>query len=239
MSRFNGRNPNQMRDISFELSTSKYAEGSCIVKCGNTHVLCTASVDEKVPSFIKNSGKGWLTAEYAMLPRSTHTRVGRDRGMNISGRTQEIQRLIGRVLRSACNLNALGERQIMLDCDVLSADGGTRTASINGAFVSLHLACAKLLKSGAIRVNPCTKFIGAISCGISSSGEVFADLDYNEDSSCIADCNFVLDEEGSIVEVQATGEGRPIKVEEFTKMLEYAKVSISEIIKLQKQVLCV
>jgi len=199
----------ELRPLSMEVGVSRYAEGSCLVKFGETHVLCTASVDENVPRWMKGSGKGWVTAEYGMLPRATHSRNRREaaRGKQ-GGRTVEIQRLIGRSLRAAIDLEKLGERQVIIDCDVMQADGGTRTASITGAWVALSQACAKLVEEGLIPENPVTDKMAAVSCGI-VDGTCRLDLEYVEDSAAQADANFVLTAEGGIIEVQASAEDVP------------------------------
>jgi ribonuclease PH len=229
-----GRAPDQLRPVSLEPGFSRHAEGSCLVKFGDTHVLCTASVDEKVPPWMRNSGKGWVTAEYGMLPRSTHTRTDREaaRGKQ-SGRTQEIQRLIGRSLRAVVNLQAMGERQINIDCDVLQADGGTRTASITGAWVALHFAYERLIKDGKLAVNPLTGTVAAVSCGL-WEGTAVLDLDYPEDSKADADANFVLTGNGGIVEVQGTAEKDPFTEAQFHELLTLAKKGIGELVSLQK-----
>ena len=229
-----GRTPDQLRQISLETGFSRHAEGSCLVKFGDTHVLCTASVDEKVPPWMRNSGKGWVTAEYGMLPRSTHTRTDREaaRGRQ-SGRTQEIQRLIGRSLRAVVNLQAMGERQINIDCDVLQADGGTRTASITGSWVALHLAFERLVKEGKLAGNPITGQVAAVSCGL-WEGTAVLDLDYPEDSKAEADANFVLTGTGGIVEVQGTAEQDPFTETQFLELLALAKKGIGELTKLQR-----
>ncbi len=229
-----GRTPDQLRKISLETGFSRHAEGSCLVKFGDTHVLCTASVDEKVPPWMRNSGKGWVTAEYGMLPRSTHTRTDREaaRGRQ-SGRTQEIQRLIGRSLRAVVNLQAMGERQINIDCDVLQADGGTRTASITGSWVALHLAFERLVKEGKLAGNPITGQVAAVSCGL-WEGTAVLDLDYPEDSKAEADANFVLTGTGGIVEVQGTAEQDPFTETQFLELLALAKKGIGELTKLQR-----
>ena len=223
-----GRTPDQLRPVSLEAGFSRYAEGSCLVKFGETHVLCTASVDEKVPPFLRNSGRGWVTAEYGMLPRSTHTRTDREaaRGKQ-SGRTQEIQRLIGRALRAVVDLPAMGERQINIDCDVLQADGGTRTASITGAWVALHFAFERLIKDGKLAANPITGQVAAVSCGL-FEGAAVLDLDYPEDSKAQADANFVLTGDGGIVEVQGTAEDKPFSEAQFMELLELAKKGVGE-----------
>ena len=222
VARPSGRAVDALRAITLEPNFSSYAEGSCLVKCGATHVLCTASVEDKVPPFLRGSGAGWVTAEYGMLPRSTHTRTEREaaRGKQ-SGRTQEIQRLIGRALRASVDLEALGERQIKIDCDVLQADGGTRTASITGAWVALRLACEALLKDGRITKQPIGEQIVAISCGI-YKGVAVLDLDYEEDSAAEADANFVLTAMGKIVEIQMTAEDEPFARESLDAMLNLA-----------------
>lgn len=229
-----GRSADHMRAVSLEPGFAKYAEGSCLVKFGDTHVLCTASVDDRVPPFLRNSGSGWVTAEYGMLPRSTHTRTDREaaRGKQ-SGRTQEIQRLIGRSLRAVTDLKAMGERQIKVDCDVLQADGGTRTAAITGSFVALHLALQKLVKLGALKDIPLTDHVAAVSCGI-YKGTPVLDLDYAEDSNAEADANFVLTGTAGIVEIQATAEAEPFEDAAFTDMLRLARKGIGELVDLQK-----
>ena len=227
----------EIRNISFETNINLHAEGSCFVKFGNTHVICTASIDEKTPPWLKNSGKGWVTAEYGMLPRSTNTRIERESAKGKqSGRSQEIQRLIGRSLRSITNLENLGERQIKIDCDVIQADGGTRTASISGGFVALYLATKKLKDNYNIKKPIIKDFIGAVSAGIIDN-QAALDLDYNEDSSAQVDSNFVICESGKIVEIQVSGEEYFFSYEQFTQILELAKKGISEIIKKQKEIL--
>jgi len=225
----------QLRSVSMEPGFSPYAEGSCLIKCGNTHVLCCASVEERVPPFLRNSGKGWVTAEYGMLPRSTHTRTDREatRGKQ-SGRTQEIQRLIGRALRAVTDLEALGERQIKIDCDVLQADGGTRTASITGAWVALSLACEKLLLAGSISRSPLTDQVAAISCGI-LEGTPILDLDYNEDSTAETDANFILTADGGVVEIQMTAEETPFRRDEMNAMFDLAEKGVAQLAELQRQ----
>jgi len=229
-----GRAPDQLRPVSLEPGFSRHAEGSCLVRFGDTHVLCTASVDERVPPWMRNSGRGWVTAEYGMLPRSTHTRTDREaaRGKQ-SGRTQEIQRLIGRALRAVVNLPAMGERQINIDCDVLQADGGTRTASITGSWVALHFAFERLIKEGKLAVSPITGQVAAISCGL-WDGTAVLDLDYPEDSTAQADANFVLTGDGGIVEVQGTAEEKPFTEAEFLNLLSLAKKGVGELARLQR-----
>ncbi len=229
-----GRAPDQLRPVSLEPGFSRHAEGSCLVRFGDTHVLCTASVDEKVPPWMRNTARGWVTAEYGMLPRSTHTRTDREaaRGKQ-SGRTQEIQRLIGRSLRAVVNLSAMGERQINIDCDVLQADGGTRTASITGAWVALHFAYERLIKDGKLTANPITGQVAAISCGL-WQGTPVLDLDYAEDSTAHADANFVLTGNGGIVEVQGTAEQEPFSEPQFIELMELAKKGVTELTRLQR-----
>ncbi len=228
---------NEMREISFEKNVSIHADGSCLVKFGNTHVLCLATIDEKVPHWLKNTGKGWVTAEYGMLPRSTNTRMDREaaRGKQ-TGRTQEIQRLIGRSLRSIVDLTNLGERQIKIDCDVIQADGGTRTASISGGFISLWLAIEKLKKNYNIQKPIIKNYIGAISSGI-IDGKPFLDLDYMEDSKAQVDANFVICETGEISEIQVTGEEYFFSSDQFNKIFELSQIGIRKIIEIQKKIL--
>ncbi len=223
-----------LRDVTLEVGASKYAEGSCLAKFGDTHVLCTASVDENVPRWMKGKGRGWVTAEYGMLPRSTHSRNNREaaRGKQ-GGRTVEIQRLIGRALRAAIDLEKLGERQVIIDCDVMQADGGTRTASITGAWVALYQACDALVKSGAITENPVTDRMAAVSCGI-VDGECRLDLEYVEDSAAQADANFVLTETGGIIEVQASSEDTPFSPDEMAELMRLAQKGISELCAMQR-----
>jgi ribonuclease PH len=230
-----GRDVSELRAMVFEPGFSLYAEGSCMIKCGNTHVSCTASIEERVPPFLRNTGKGWVTAEYGMLPRSTHTRTDREaaRGKQ-SGRTQEIQRLIGRSLRAVTDLEALGERQIKIDCDVLQADGGTRTASITGSWVALSIACEKLLLAGSITRNPMTDQVAAISCGI-YNGVPVLDLDYDEDSSAETDANFILTADGGIVEIQMTAEEKPFSKDEMSSLINLAEVGVAEIAEMQRE----
>ncbi len=227
----------EIREIVFETNINIYAEGSCLVKFGNTQVICTASIDEKTPPWLRGSGKGWVTAEYGMLPRSTNTRIDREsaRGKQ-SGRTQEIQRLIGRSLRSVINLENLGERQIKIDCDVIQADGGTRTASISGSFVALFLAIDKLKKNYNIEKPIIKNFVAAISVGIIAN-KVCVDLDYSEDSKAEVDANFVICDNGKIAEIQATGEEYFFSEEQYKEMFGLAKLSIEKIIKKQKNIL--
>ena len=232
-----GRRPDELRNISLQPNYSKHAEGSCLVRFGDTHVLCTASVESRVPPFLRNSGRGWVTAEYGMLPRSTGSRSGREaaRGKQ-GGRTHEIQRLIGRSLRAVTAMTAFGERQITLDCDVLQADGGTRTAAITGAYVALHQAFHGLVKAGEIERIPLTDQIAAISCGI-YKGEAVLDLDYDEDSVADTDANFVLTGSGGIVEVQGTAEGKPLSEDQFLELMALAKLGIERLTALQRETL--
>ena len=228
---------NELREINLEINFSPYAEGSCMTKFGNTHVLCTASIDNKLPPWLRNTGKGWITAEYGMLPRSTHSRMEREVNKGKpSGRTQEIQRLIGRSLRSVVDLNKLGENQIKIDCDVIQADGGTRTASITGAWVALYLSINNLLKSGKITENPILDQVSAISCGVWNNQEIL-DLDYEEDSSAETDGNFILTASNGIVEIQTTAEKNPFNKEQFLNLLSLAELGTNKIFKIQKNVL--
>ena len=231
------RKLDSLRKVSLEAGVSRYAEGSCLAKFGQTHVLCTASVDENVPRWMKGSGKGWVTAEYGMLPRATHSRNNREaaRGKQ-GGRTVEIQRLIGRSLRAAIDLKKLGERQIIIDCDVMQADGGTRTASITGAWVALYQACEGLVKQGLINENPVSDNMAAVSCGI-VEGECRLDLEYVEDSAAQADANFVLTETGGVIEVQASAEETPFTAAEMAELMRLAGLGIGELCKLQKAAL--
>ena len=232
-----GRAPDAMRPITLDPGVAKYAEGSCLAKFGDTHVLCTASVEERVPPFLRNTGKGWVTAEYGMLPRSTATRTDREatRGRQ-SGRTQEIQRLIGRSLRAVIDLTRLGERQIRIDCDVLQADGGTRTAAVTGSYVALHQACQRLVSAGLLTGLPLRDSVAAISCGVVAGSPVL-DLDYAEDSQAETDANFVLTGAGGIVEIQATAEGAPFDDRLFAEMMQLARAGIAELTRRQRTTL--
>jgi ribonuclease PH len=224
-----GRAADEMRAISIETGFTKHAEGSCLISFGDTRVLCTASVEEKVPPFLRNKGTGWVTGEYSMLPRATHTRGSREAAKGKqSGRTQEIQRLIGRSLRAVTDMHKLGERQIVLDCDVLQADGGTRTAAISGAWVALRLAVNGLMAQGLVKEDPLTAKIAAVSCGI-CNGVPVLDLDYIEDSAADADANFVLIEGGQIAEVQATAEGATYDEEGLLRLLRLARIGTDRI----------
>ncbi len=232
-----GRSADQMRNISMELGFSKYAEGSCFIKFGDTHILCTATLEDKAPSFLRGSGKGWVTGEYGMLPRSTHGRMGREaaRGKQ-SGRTQEIQRLVGRSLRAAVDLEALGECQIRIDCDVIQADGGTRTASISGGYVALYQCFQKMVVDGKLKTIPIKHEIAAISCGV-YKGQPVLDLDYDEDSNAETDANFVMTGAGKIIEVQGTAEEEPFSEEELLRMMRLARMGIEQNTKLQRKTL--
>ena len=232
-----GRAPDQLRTVELTVDVNRYAEGSCLAKFGNTHVLCTATLEEKAPSFLKGSGKGWVTAEYGMLPRSTHTRTDREAAKGKqSGRTQEIQRLIGRSLRAVTDMTGFGERQIRLDCDVIQADGGTRTAAITGAYVALYRCFAFMKEMGAVKAMPLTDAVAAISCGI-HKGQCVLDLEYEEDSAADADANFVLTGNGGIVEVQGTAEKHAFSEAQFLELLKLARKGIAELNALQKAAL--
>jgi len=230
-----GRKSNQIRPILIETQINKFAEGSVLIQCGDTRVLCTASVEESVPNWLKGKGQGWITAEYSMLPRATHTRTKRDRE-KVSGRTQEIQRLIGRSLRSMINLKELGERTIYLDCDVLQADGGTRTTSITGSSIALAIAINQLLKNGKIENNPLVDLVSAVSIGIKNK-EVLTDLDYEEDSSCEVDMNFVITGKGNFIEVQGTGEQAQFTKDELQLMTDQALSAAKELKSIQAKTL--
>jgi ribonuclease PH len=227
--RASGRAADIMRRVTLVAGVAKYAEGSCLAKFGDTHVLCTASVEERVPPFLRNTGKGWVTAEYGMLPRSTSTRTEREaaRGRQ-SGRTQEIQRLIGRSLRAVTDLTQLAERQIKIDCDVLQADGGTRTAAVTGSYVALYQACQRMVSTALIGASPLRDSVAAISCGI-IGGTPMLDLDYTEDSQAETDANFVLTGAGGIVEIQATAESAPFDEALFAEMLRLARAGVAEL----------
>ena len=228
-----GRQTNEMREIKIETGVTMHAEGSCLIKCGNTHVLCTASIDSRVPSFLKGSGLGWVTAEYGMLPRATNTRMRREAKNGQSGRTQEIQRLIGRSLRAGVDRVALGERQIIIDCDVIQADGGTRCASITGGWVALKLAVNQLMKASLITSDPLVNPVSAISCGIYAGQEIL-DLDYPEDSEAGVDGNFVMTD-GKLVEVQMSAEGSVYTRTQMNGLLDLAEKGVSELVALQRK----
>jgi len=233
-----GRKIDQMRAISFERGFSKHAEGSCLIKFGDTHVLCTASLEERVPPWLRNAGKGWVTAEYGMLPRATGDRMRREAASGKQGgRTQEIQRLIGRSLRAVVDLKALGERQITVDCDVIQADGGTRTASITGAWIALYDCLKWMEERSMVKTNQVLKdHVAAISCGI-FAGQSVIDLDYLEDSSAETDANFVMTGAGGIVEIQGTAEGEPFSQDQFQSLLDLAKAGISDLVTMQKNII--
>ncbi|MGZ6006137.1 MAG: ribonuclease PH [Rhizomicrobium sp.] len=227
----------QMRNVTLEPGVAKHAEGSCLVKFGSTHVLCTASLEDTAPAFLRGTGKGWVTAEYGMLPRSTHERMRREAAQGKqSGRTLEIQRLIGRSLRAVVDMTALGERQIVIDCDVIQADGGTRTASITGGFISLHQCIAFMKKTGMVTKPAIKDHVAAISCGV-WKGESVLDLDYDEDSTAETDANFVLTGAGGLVELQGTAEGVPFTDDQFAQMLKLARKGIAELVTMQKSVI--
>ncbi len=232
-----GRAADQLRDIVLETGVAKHAEGSCLARFGDTHVLCTASVEERVPGWMRNTGRGWVTAEYGMLPRATHSRTDREaaRGRQ-SGRTQEIQRLIGRSLRAVTDLNGMGEMQVKVDCDVIQADGGTRTAAITGAYVALHEAFKRVVEMGVLPGVPLTDSVAAVSCGL-YAGRAVLDLDYAEDSAAQADANFVLTGAGGIVEIQGTAEEEPFSEEQFLLLLGLAKKGVDTLTAFQEKVL--
>ncbi|OAI31751.1 ribonuclease PH [Methylosinus sp. R-45379] len=231
------RAPDEMRPVSFERGVARYAEGSCLVKFGNTHVLCAATLEDKPPPWLRGQGRGWVTAEYAMLPRATHTRTRRESTSGKpSGRTQEIQRLIGRSLRAVTNLPALGERQIVVDCDVIQADGGTRTASITGAWLALHDCFQWMRSRSIIKDNPLRDHVAAISCGVCNGAPVI-DLDYTEDSTAETDANFVITGSGGLVEVQATAEVAVFSEDNLGSMLTLARGGIEKLVQMQKAAL--
>jgi ribonuclease PH len=228
------RAPDALRPVTLERGVARYAEGSCLVSFGETRVLCAASLEERGPPWLRGSGRGWVTAEYAMLPRATHTRTRREISSGRpSGRTQEIQRLIGRSLRAVVNLPAIGERQIVVDCDVIQADGGTRTAAITGAWVALHECFAWMQARSIISVDPLRDHVAAVSCGI-HGGVPVLDLDYAEDSAAETDANFVITGSGGIVEVQGTAEGKPFSEDELLELLRLAKIGVAQLVALQK-----
>lgn len=231
MTRDDGRRPDEMRQVSLELGCLKYAEGSCLAVAGNTRVLCAASVERRVPPFLVGSGQGWVTAEYGLLPRSTHQRTPRETARPRS-RSQEIKRFLGRSLRAVCDLSALGEQQVIVDCDVLQADGGTRTLALTGGFLALRQAVERMHSRGLLERNPLIEHVAAISVGV-VDGEILLDLDYSEDSRADTDMNLVLTESGRIVEVQATAEHVPFGFDEFTRMYDLAALAIGDLIRLQ------
>ena len=236
MTRENGRQNDELREIEIQTDINKHAEGSCLIYCGDTQVICTATVEEKIPQFLRGKGEGWITAEYNMIPRATGTRVQRDRGEKVNSRALEIQRLIGRSLRSCVDMKKLGERQILIDCDVIQADGGTRCASITGGFVAMYLAIQDLIKRRVIKENPITNFVSAVSCGV-CNGECVLDFDYEEDSNSECDVNFILNDKQEIIEVQGTAEGKPFSCEQFNKLYSLAVKGTKELIEKQKEVL--
>lgn len=235
MLRPSNRKIDELREIEIQTDINRYAEGSCLIYCGNTQVICTATVEEKVPQFVKGSGEGWVTAEYNMLPRATDKRVVRDREKTNS-RSLEIQRLIGRSLRAAVDMKKLGERQIIVDCDVIQADGGTRCASITGGFVAMYSAITYLVKQRKIKEFPINNFVAAVSCGIYKNVCVL-DFDYEEDSNCDVDINFVLNDKSEIIEVQGTAEGSPFSFSKFEELFSLAKKGINTLIAKQKEAL--
>ncbi|MEH7829294.1 ribonuclease PH [Gemmobacter denitrificans] len=229
-----GRSLNQLRPVSIETGITKHAEGSCLIRMGDTHVLCTATIEDKAPPFLKNTGLGWVTAEYGMLPRATNSRTRREAAAGKqSGRTQEIQRLIGRALRAGVDRSALGERQIVVDCDVIQADGGTRCAAITGGWVALRLAVNKLLKAGTVVSDPIIDHVAAVSCGI-YAGQPVLDLDYAEDSSAGTDGNFVLTGARRLIEVQMSAEGATFSRSEMLTLLDLAEAGVADLITAQK-----
>mgnify|MGYP000565810058 CR=1 FL=1 len=229
------RQPDQLRPVTLERGVARYAEGSCLVSFGETKVLCAASLEERGPPWLRGTGKGWVTAEYAMLPRATHERTRREvNSGKPSGRTQEIQRLIGRSLRAVVDLHAFGERQIVVDCDVIQADGGTRTAAITGAWVALNDCFAWMMSRSIISINPLKDHVAAISCGIYRETPVL-DLDYAEDSTAETDANFVITGKGGIVEIQGTAEGKPFSEEEFLSLLRLARGGVEQLVGMQKK----
>lgn len=234
MARNSGRAPDQLREVEIQTDINKYAEGSCLIYCGDTQVICTATIEEKVPPFLRGKAEGWITAEYNMIPRATETRVQRDRGDKVNSRSLEIQRLIGRSLRNCVNLHALGERQILVDCDVIQADGGTRCASITGGFVAMYMAINSLIKKHMLKVNPIKNFVAAVSCGL-YAGECVLDFDYEEDSNSDADVNFVLNDKQEIIEVQGTSEGNPFSFKEFETLYALACKGTKTLIELQRK----
>lgn len=236
MTRIDGRLPDQLRPVRLTVDFLDYAEGSVLIETGKTRVLCAATVEEKVPPFLEGKRQGWVTAEYNMLPRATHTRTGRERNGKISGRTQEIQRLIGRSLRAAVDMQALGPRTITLDCDVLQADGGTRTASITGAYVALHRACSLLVQQGLLTTHPIRTAVAATSVGV-FDGNLILDLCYTEDSHADVDCNVVMTAEHEFIEVQGTGEGSVFSRATMNSLIDLAEQGITELLALQQHYL--
>ena len=229
-----GRQSDELRAVTIETGVTRHAEGSALIRAGDTHVLCTASIEQKPPPWLRGSGLGWVTAEYGMLPRSTNTRIRREARNGQTGRTQEIQRLIGRALRAGTDRVVMGERQVIVDCDVLQADGGTRTAAITGGWVALWLAGEKLVRAGDAVENPISEHVAAVSAGV-HKGQVVLDLDYAEDSEAEADANFVMTGPGGLVEVQATAEAGPFSEEQFVEMLHVARKGVAELVEVQKR----
>ncbi len=238
MTRPSGRQADELRAVEMQINVNKHAEGSCLIKCGDTHVLCTATVEEKVPAWIKNTGHGWVTAEYGMLPRATGIRMDRESKKGQTGRTQEIQRLIGRALRAGIRLRAIDGICIKIDCDVIQADGGTRTASVTGGFVAMYLACQKLVAQGKLSEMPISQMIAAVSCGI-CNGVPVLDLDYVEDSAAGTDSNFVMTDKDTLIEIQGTAEHGAFTTTEFQQLMVLAQKGIRELIAKQKEVLSI
>jgi ribonuclease PH len=236
MIRNSERNVDELREVDIQTNINKYAEGSCMIYCGDTQIVCTATVEERVPQFLKGKGEGWLTAEYNMIPRATETRVQRDRCEKINSRALEIQRLIGRSLRSCINMKKLGERQIIVDCDVIQADGGTRCASITGGFVAIYLAIDNLLRKRILKESPIVQFVSAVSCGIYKN-TCLLDFDYEEDSNCDADANFVINDKDEIVEIQGTAEGKPFSILKLNELFNLALKGTQNLIIKQKKAL--
>jgi ribonuclease PH len=232
MRRSDGRRPDELRPIQITIGAAPYAEGSALIACGQTRVLCAASVEEQLPGWLRGQGRGWVTAEYALLPRATHTRNRRERN-GAGGRTKEIERLIGRALRAAVDLSALGERLITVDCDVLQADGGTRTASITGGYVALALACARLVEQGKLERSPLLRAVAAVSAG-AVNGELLLDLDYSEDSGADLDCNIVMTDAGGFVELQGTAEGEPLDRPRLDALIDLAAGGIERLLAAQR-----
>ena len=228
-----GRQLNELRPVTIETGVTRHAEGSCLIRMGGTHVICTATLDDRVPPFMKNSGLGWVTAEYGMLPRATHSRIQREAKKGQSGRTQEIQRLIGRSLRAGLDRVALGERQFTIDCDVIQADGGTRCASITGGWVALKLAVKRLMKAGDVISDPLTDPVAAVSCGI-YAGQPLLDLDYAEDSEAGVDGNFIMTASGKLVEVQMSAEGTTFNRGQMDKLLDLAQAGVADLVTAQR-----
>lgn len=236
MLRLSNRKIDELREVDIQININKHAEGSCLIYCGDTQVICTATVEEKIPPFLRGKGEGWITAEYNMIPRATKTRVQRDRADKINSRALEIQRLIGRSLRACVDMKKIGERQILIDCDVIQADGGTRCASITGGFVAMYLAINDLMDRRIIKENPITNFVSAISCGIYKNTCIL-DFDYEEDSNSDVDVNFVITDKNEIIEVQGTAEGKPFPFTKLDELFNLASKGAQELILKQKAVL--